>query len=297
MEHHKQHSIGRRLLQFFLAACLLAQQQPANAGSDDTGTTDVVGGSGVVSTGSPGKPGTQSKPPSAKRKAILAKTNPCPASAVNSPEGRYIDAGEQGIGMYQPYQCNPQTGWTLRFVCYERCPEGTPPPFVPPAPPSLDELYISLYRSIPAPDPLFAPPVDTGNNIAAVVGKRLYVNLTPATFEDKEGDYEWGNGYWYATFLLEPNNYQFTDGDTTTGLCTANDASARTRQGRNTLDQQNCSLIINTKPASGILPVTITSHWTATIVTNVPFFPQTLQLQSQTTYPVPIKQVQSIIVG
>jgi hypothetical protein len=295
MGHHKQLLSRWGLLPVLLTSFWIIAAPTANAGSDDTvQSPDVVGGSGTISTGQPGNPG---KPPSVKRKAILAKTNPCSNSTVNSPEGRYIDAGEQGIGMYQPYQCNPQTGWVTRFVCYERCPEGTPPPFVPPAPPTLDELYISLYRAVPAPDPLFAPPVDQGNNIAAIVGKRLYVNLIPNTFEEKEGEYSWGDGYWYATFLIEPNHYQFTDGTATTGLCTANDASARTSEGRKILDEQNCSLVINNKPPSGTLPVTITSNWSATIVTNVPFFPQTTQLNTQTTYDVPVKQIQPIITG
>ncbi len=294
MGHHSHYRCRRRLFVSLLTAVLLGSASPSYAG-DAPDVKDTVGGAGTVSTGTPGTPA--SKPPSAKRKALLTKTNPCPDPGQLSPNGNYIDAGEQGIGMYFPYQCNPNTGWTLQFVCYQRCPEGTPPPFVPPTPPSLDELYISLWRSIPAPDPLFAPPVDKGNNIAAIVGKRLYVNLANSTFEDKDGNYEWGNGYWYATVLIEPNNYTFTDGQTTSGECTTNDASARTNPGRKILDAQNCSLVVNTKPPSGKLPVTITSHWTATIVTNVPFFPQTTQLQTQTTYPVPVKQIQSIITG
>jgi hypothetical protein len=282
-DHTIRQSRRRLLFCFLILIGLVFSTLTARAG-EETSDDDVVGGSGTVGgtkPGKTGKPGTTGKPPSAKRKAILTKTNPCKNSAVNSPEGRYIDGGKEGIGMYQPYQCNPQTGWVLRFVCYERCPEGTPKPFVPPAPPTVDQLYISLYRSIPAPNPLFAPPVDQGNNIAAIVGKRLYVNLTTNTFETKEGDYSWSDGYWYATFLIEPNHYQFTDGTTTTGLCTTNDASARTSEGRKTLDEQNCSLVINNKPPNG---------------TNVPFFPQTTQLNTQTTYPVPIKQIQSIII-
>jgi hypothetical protein len=207
-----------------------------------------------------------------------------------------VDAGKQGIGMYQPYKCNPESGWVLRFVCYQRCPEGSPAVFVPPAPPSLEDVYIALHRSIPAPDPLFAPPVDKENKITAIVGKRLYVNLTTSSFEEKDGTSTWGDGYWYVSVLMEPNSYSFTDGDQSTGTCTANDASARTREGRRVLDAQGCSIVINDKPANGLLPVTITSKWTAYITTNIPGVPRSTGLQSSTVYPVQVNQIQSIIV-
>jgi hypothetical protein len=158
---------------------------------------------------------------------------------------------------------------------------------------------LCLLPACPEGSPaVFVPPVDKGNKITAIVGKRLYVNLTTSSFEEKDGTSTWGDGYWYVSVLMEPNSYSysFTDGDQSTGTCTANDASARTREGRRVLDAQGCSIVINGKPANGLLPVTITSKWTAYITTNIPGVPRSTGLQSSTVYPVPVNQIQSIIV-
>jgi hypothetical protein len=265
----------------------------SKAESTDQNTVSVVTvvpGSGSTSSG-------ESKRPSPKVQAAVARVNRCPVSAVNAPEGQMIDGGAEGIGMYQAYQCNPETGWVTRFVCMQRCPAGKGGGFVPPPPPSLEELYISMHRSIPAPDPLFAPPVDKGNGIAAIVGKRLYVNLSTSSFEEKDGSYSWGGGYWYALVVIAPTSYSFTDGTQSTGACTANEASARTSEGRQALDAQNCSIVINRKPVGAKLPVTVTSKWTAYITTNIPGVPAETGLQSTIVYPVPVNEVQPIIVG
>jgi hypothetical protein len=280
---------GRLFLGLLTLAIVTGLGQSATGAGKDT--VSVVT---VVTDSSPGGPGKR-KAPSVREVAAVGRKDPCPASAVASPEGQMIDAGENGIGMYQPYQCNPATGWQLIFVCYQRCPAGTQPGFTPPTPPSLEELYIAVHRAIPAPDPLFAPPVEQGAGIAAIVGTRLYVNLTPASFEEKDGDYTWGGGYWYATVLLVPDSYSFTDGSSTSAVCTDNNASARTQTGRAVLDTQNCSIVINTKPADTTLDVTITSYWHAVITTNIPGVPQTTPLQSDTTYQVPTNEIQSII--
>jgi hypothetical protein len=285
-----------RLFIGVLGALLLVSAHGAYAGEgNDNNTVSVVTvvpgpGSGSGSSG-------KSKPPSQKVKAAAARVNRCPVSAVNAPEGRFIDGGAEGIGMYQAHQCNPETGWVTRFVCYERCPEGVVKGFTPPPAPSLEELYIAIHRSIPAPDPLFAPPVDKGNGIAAIVGKRLYVNLSTSSFEEKDGSYDWGGGYWYATVVLEPTSYSFTDGTQGAAACTANAASARTIEGRKVLDAQGCSIVINNKPPGGRLPVTITSKWTAYITSNIPNAPASTGLQSSTVYPVLVNEVQSIIAG
>jgi hypothetical protein len=215
-----------------------------------------------------------------------------------------IDAGEQGIGMYQPFQCNPDAGWQLIFVCYQRCPAGTPDLYVPPTPPQLWEIYDSIHRGAPMPDPRFAPPVELGGNIKAIVGKRLYINLTENSFSEKDGTYNWdynGNqtsnqGFWYARILYVPVNFEYTVAGQKIGPCPGPGASGRTEAGRAALDALDCSVIINDRPESGILPVTITTNWRVIVNTNIPNMARTVFETGVATFDIPIKELQVVLI-
>jgi hypothetical protein len=245
-----------------------------------------------------GSPGSepQPKPASARETSAKARVNPCPLSGYGSPNGTLIDNGPQGKGYYQTYTCSKETGWVSVFVCVLDCPEGAVQPFIPPTPPSLEEVYISIHRVIPTPDLRFAPPIENGGKIAAVVGKRLYATLTQNTFEEKDGAYSWDNGYWYADILMVPDNYTFTDGNQTSGKCTDSVANIRTAQGRKAMDQQHCFIVINNRPANSKLPVTVTTHWHAIVTTNIPGVAQFQPLENAITYQVPVKELQAVII-
>jgi hypothetical protein len=223
-------------------------QQAALAEVIDDGV-DVVGTLTVPTGGSPGSQ-PPPKPASAREVAAKARVNPCPLSSYGSPNGTLIDEGAKGKGYYQTFACSQESGWVSVFVCYQDCPPDAVKPFIPPTPPSFEEIYISIHRVIPTPELRFAPPIENGGKIAAVVGKRLYVTLTQNTFEEKDGFYSWGNGFWYVNILMVPDSYSFTDGNQTSGKCTDSVANIRTPAARKMLDQQRCYIVINNRPVT-----------------------------------------------
>jgi hypothetical protein len=246
-----------------------------------------------------GKPGSVSP----AEKEAIAWVDPCPASSVNAPEGKLIDAGEAGIGMYQNFECNPGSGWTTIFVCSQRCPEGAVREFIPPVPPAVWRVIASLRKSAPLPDPKFAPPVELGGGRAAIVGKRLYVNLTEASFSETDRVYFWNTegdliikGYWYARVLFVPVDYEFAGAGATAGPCTGPGLSGRTLEGRQAQDAQKCSLIINDRPPSGVMTVKVKTNWRAIVVTNIPGMSRTVLLDSEIEVPIPVKELQVVVV-
>jgi hypothetical protein len=250
--------------------------------------------------GTPGTPDTVS--PGEKRAS--AWVDPCPASSVLSPGGQMVDEGERGIGLNQPFQCDPDSGWQTIFVCYQRCPSGVPDVYIPPTPPQLWEIYAAIHRDAPLPGPLFAPPVERGGGIKAVVGKRLYINLTPDSFSEKDGNYSWDTtgaitirGFWYARILYVPVNFEYTVDELTIGPCPGPGASGTTAAGRTALDSLKCSAVINNRPDSGVLPVTITTHWRVIVNTNVPNMARVVYERSSATFDVPVKELQAVLIN
>jgi hypothetical protein len=229
--------------------------------------------------------------PSAEEQNRSGWVNPCPVDLVRSP-ATLVDRGPLGKGYYQPVQCDLDVGWTTRWVCLVDCPSGTPDTIEIPQPPSWEEIYLSITRAVPTPRPQFAPPLHRDPSLAAIVGKRLYMTLSPTTFTETDGSYSDQTGLWKVRILFVPVSYNFTGQGQTSSSCTltvAPDSAARRKQ----LDGAGCFIVLTKH--SGPTPITITSKWRAVINTNIPNIPRVVPLETTTTYDINVKQLQAVV--
>ncbi len=262
-------------------------------------STSAVWSNTTKTVSQKGTKGKYTKPPTANETAAKAKVNPCPTGEFDRevfPGGAPQDLGEKGDWAFRASRCSPQDGWVNNWVCVARCPVGTPT-YVQPQKPSWDEVRGSLYAGVPTPEMRFAPPVEENDNAAAIVGKRLYVNLAPESFTEFAVTTSDATGYWYATAHMEPVSFQFGTADDYSDDCPGPGTSGRTAQGRAMNDANGCYIIINNKPASGILTVQTITTWRVTITSNNNLVPQFDDLQTSSTFDVPVKQIQSIRVN
>jgi hypothetical protein len=247
-----------------------------------------------------------------------ARVNPCPLSQTQDPRFLYrTDKGEEGIWEMRAWKCNPAAGWEYVFVCVQNCPPNTPPPPPPPIPPSRDVVLDIINRGTPLPDPQFAPPIENGSfngkPIAAVVGKRFYVNVTTESFTTKTGSYAWdvngnpvaaGTGYWYADVYYNPVALFFdlddgTDTDAvkqTAGPCPGPGISGRTEYGRKQNDSNGCYVLVNNRPENSTASITVLTTWVAYTVTNLPGNYAEIPQEAEITVDIPVKELQAVIV-
>jgi hypothetical protein len=148
---------------------------------------------------------------------------------------------------------------------------------------------------VPRPDPRFAPPVERGGNVGAVVGKRLYAHVTEESFSEREAPYEFGGGYWYVNIVLTPLWFEFGSSQGMSAQCEHTTNLAATAAGRKQLDAEGCWLLVTRRNANKRLPVRINSYWEATLETNVPDIPTSFLLANTTVYDVPVKQIQAVV--
>jgi hypothetical protein len=221
------------------------------------------------------------------------RVDPCPVSGYSGLPTE--DRGADGVWGQVPVSCSG-TGWTLQYRCVARCPPGTPPAPPPPAPPSYQEVIDTIHRHAPVPSAQFAPPVELGGGVAAVVGKRLYVNVTPESVRPRSGRYEWSGGFWYVDVLYEPDSLYFEFEDQVAGACPVDSPSGRTRAGRDVNDENDCFVVVNERPVGSKSPVTITTTWTVITTTNIPGNFAPFPAAAETVYEVPIKELQAVIV-
>jgi hypothetical protein len=171
-------------------------------------------------------------------------------------------------------------------------PDEVPPP---PPPPTFQEIYIYVLGLVPKPEPRFAPPVERGGNIGAVVGKRLYAHLSEVSFSEREHAFSFGNGFWYVTAVLTPHTYEFGGGGSMSDPCDHVINLGATAAGRKQLDAEGCSLLITRRNANKQLPVRFTSYWQITLKTNVDDIPTSFVAAGTMVYDVPVKQIQAVV--
>jgi hypothetical protein len=222
-----------------------------------------------------------------------ARKDPCPVSGYGGLPTE--DKGDEGVWGQVAVSCSG-TGWTLEYRCIAHCPPGTAVAPPPPVPPSFAEVIDTIRRHAPVPTPQFAPPVERGGGVAAVVGKRLYVNVTPASTKPRSGRYEWSGGFWYVDVLYEPGDLYFELGEDTAGACPIDSPSGRTAAGRAVNDANDCFLVVNERPAGSSAPVTVTTTWTVITTTNIPGNFAPFPVAAETVVDVPIKELQAVIV-
>ncbi len=248
-------------------------------------------------SGAKGTSGSKQHPPSEGEIAATKWVNPCPtgeSGIERIPGYQPNDEGERGIWAMRSSRCSPTDGWVLQYVCIERCPEGTPT-YIPPTPPSWASVRAELFQYATQPEMQFAPPVETNPDAAAIVGKRLYVNLTPASFTAFEKTSVDTSGKFFARAYFHPVSFKFASPEDTSDACDGPGVSGRTAQGRQKLDAAGCWILINTRPANSYVTIRAVTTWRVTLVSNNPNVPLNDTTQTTATFQVHVKELQAVI--
>jgi hypothetical protein len=292
--------VRRRVLALFVLMLITASRAGAVDGQSSSGTS----GDGAVwanwssTKGTKGTGPKQQKPPTDAELVATKWVNPCPTGEY----GREIvagytpqDLGEKGIWAYRAHRCSPTDGWQTGFVCIERCPPGTPT-YIEPQPPSWSVVRADLFQYAPDPQMQFAPPVETDPTIGAIVGKRLYVNLTEASFTPFEVTSYDTTGKFFARAYFQPVSFKFGSSEDNSDTCDGPGVSGRTAPGRQQLDADGCWILINTRPPTSHTTIRAVTTWRVTLSSNNPNVPLTDTTQTTNTFSVHIKELQAVII-
>jgi hypothetical protein len=192
------------------------------------------------------------------------------------------------------YQCGP-TGWLYAFFCISNCPEGAPPP-IRPTPPEWSFVYSDIEAQAVIPEPSFAPPTQRNGDIAAVIGKRFYFSVSPATFTSFAVERTYTYGF-YANALFTPTSISLTtmSGDTT--YCDDPIHDITNAAARKLADQQGCYVVFTEQTKSTYTRVRVAVQWRVTLTSNVPFWPTSFTTESFTDEDIPLKQLQAVVVN
>ncbi len=210
-------------------------------------------------------------------------TNPRGAYPVTQPDGR--------VTILRLVKCTGDADWVMRNTCLRNCPpgEGGGPP-----PPSPADVEASIEGSASAPDGQFAPPIERGGDIAAIVGKRLYFNVTPASYRTVSETLTL-NEVWQAAFTITPGKISLTLSTGESATCQGPGASGTTKAGRTQSDSLGCYVLINTKPPGGIAEAVLSTESTIVVTTIIPGVRPTWIVTKNTPISIPIDEIQSII--
>jgi hypothetical protein len=272
-------------------ALLLVLACPSTASAEDSYVEVVSAPS--VGNDAPDKP--SNKPPSNNEVTATNWVNPCPQPQQRMYTSSYTREDGQ-YGYWVKWKCDLTSGWEGRWICRENCPAGKPdedPGEVPP--PGYPAIFAWISGRLRAPDPRFAPPAHRGRNLGPVVGKRLYVYLTPESFSEEAVETTFGGGYWPVRALIVPVGYRFRVGSESSAICTNTTNLANTAAGRKQLDAEGCSVIVTERDKDKTIRVSVVSYFRVILSTNDDSINRTIPLSSSVTFRIPVRQIQAVV--
>jgi hypothetical protein len=289
LRRNRRETLGTLLAAFFL--CLAGNGVVHAAGSLPESKNVTVS----LGTTIPGRPG---KPPSADQVAHRAKPVTCHMGERNTEYGRRISDTKTGTDdqpiseALLPVRCVNGV-WELGWVCVGgNCPVGTVREELPPQP-AFAEVQQAIIAQALIPEPAYAPPIERGGAIAAVVGKRFYFTINPASFRPVRFNEIYANSY-TAEALLTPIRIglQSNIGNMS---CDAPINNITTRSARNFADSVDCYIIITNRPETGTATGTVFITWDIDVRSNIAEWNQTFQAESSTSIEIPIKELQAVV--
>jgi hypothetical protein len=200
---------------------------------------------------------------------------------------------ENGEYYYQKkWKCAGEVDWRYTWVCAS-CDPATPPQPPPPSPEAVWNLLVAIAKQ---PVGRFAPPVERGNGIAMVYGKRLYFRADTSSFAVQRDTMTFPGG-WSATGVLTPVGINFTAAGNGTVRCAGPGFDGTSRAGRAAADAAGCYLPITQGPKAGTIVSTLTIRWNITVESNIPGVALQGVTTTTQTIALPVRDVQSVVSG